>query len=234
MEDMPVSLRSRISLVRRLVESKAFRDGYVFEHVRNGLAFQLRGIRDALGWSQAKMGQEVGKPQNVISRLEDPNYGRPNLQTLLEIASGLGMGLLVKFVPFSRLVQEYEDVSPEALAVARISDRNEQKALKSWANRLLTIQPAAINLSGIINTTISDDSAAKGESTWRPEVIKGGGARNNTYDQRGLFPAAVPAIDSKVTTVFRAPVFHLGTSRIMLKIGDTEDDIETGSGRAVG
>jgi transcriptional regulator with XRE-family HTH domain len=130
---MHVSLRSKSSLVRELISNKEYRDAYVFEHVRNGLAFQLRGIRDDLGWSQARMGLEVGKPQNVISRLEDPNYGRPNLQTLLEIASGLGVGLLVKFVPFSRLVKEFDDVSPLGLAARGISDEEEIRALENWA-----------------------------------------------------------------------------------------------------
>jgi len=120
-------------LIRKLIDDKTYRDAYVFEHVRNGLAFQLRGIRDELGWSQTRMGQEVGKPQNVISRLEDPNCGRRNLQTLLEIASGLGVGLLVKFVPFSRLVREYEDVSPEALLARPVSDEQERQALETWA-----------------------------------------------------------------------------------------------------
>jgi transcriptional regulator with XRE-family HTH domain len=130
-----VNSRSKTSLAQKLIDNKAYRDAYVVEHVRNGLAFQLRGMRDDLGWSQAKMGQEVGKPQNVISRLEDPNYGRPNLQTLLEIASGLGVGLLVRFVPFSRLVREFEDVSPAELAAASISDEAEARALQEWAQQ---------------------------------------------------------------------------------------------------
>lgn len=131
-----MNLRSRKNLVQKLIANKGYRDAYVAEHVRNGLSFQLRTIRERLGWSQARMGQEVGKPQNVISRLEDPDYGRPNVQTLLEIAAGLNMALLVKFVPFSKLLREYEDVSPDALAVKPINA--EAAALEGWASVVAT------------------------------------------------------------------------------------------------
>lgn len=145
---MLVNLRSKTNLVEKLIRDKEYRDAYVFEHVRNGLAFQLRGMRDALGWSQSRMGQEVGKPQNVISRLEDPNYGRPNLQTLLEIASGLGVGLLVKFVPFTRLVKEFEDVSPGALAAPSID--KEQSALEEWAATELAAHHGAAPIAAVL------------------------------------------------------------------------------------
>jgi len=42
--------------------------------------------------------------QNAISRLENPYYGKSTLTTLKRIASAYDVGLLVEFVPFSRLV----------------------------------------------------------------------------------------------------------------------------------
>jgi len=55
------------------------------------------------------------------------------LQTLVEIAEGFDVGLLIKFVPFSRLVREYEDVSFAALSVASVDDTEEAKKLEAWA-----------------------------------------------------------------------------------------------------
>ena len=40
-----------------------------------------------------------------------------SLKTLLEIASELDIALVLKFVPFSRFLREYEDVSPDAMKV---------------------------------------------------------------------------------------------------------------------
>jgi transcriptional regulator with XRE-family HTH domain len=50
------------------------------------------------------LAKEVGMPQNAISRLESPNYGRPTLTTLRRLAGALDVGLIVHFVPFSQLV----------------------------------------------------------------------------------------------------------------------------------
>jgi transcriptional regulator with XRE-family HTH domain len=136
-----------------LLENKKYRDAYVSEHIRNGIPFQIRTMRDDREWTQARLGQEAGKPQNVISRLEDPNYGKVTIQTLLEIAAGFDTALLVKFVPFSRLLQEYEDVSPKALSVPSITD--DISELEQWAQQDEETQEAAAGGSVIYMDTDS-------------------------------------------------------------------------------
>ncbi len=130
---MRVSLSSRKTTVARLLESKAYRDAYVLEHIKNGIAFQIRALREDRGWTQGDLGKAMGKPRNVVSRLEDPNYGKFTLTTLWEIAAAFGVGLLVKFVPFSRLVREYEDVFPTRLSARNITSAEEVAALSEWA-----------------------------------------------------------------------------------------------------
>ena len=124
---------SRNTIVKKLLESKKFRDSYVSENIKRIIPFNLRTMRDEREWSQHEAGQAIGKPQNVISRLESPAYGKLTLQTLLEIAHGYDVGLLIKFVPFSRLIKEYEDVSAQALSAKSVSDEEEASALKEWA-----------------------------------------------------------------------------------------------------
>lgn len=130
-----MKLRSKKSTIARLLESKAYRDAYVLEHIKNGIAFQIRALRDERGWTQEDLGEAMGKPRNVVSRIEDPNYGKFTIATLLETASAFNIGLLVKFVPFSRLVKEYEDVSPAGLSVRRITSFEEAAALLEWAEK---------------------------------------------------------------------------------------------------
>lgn len=130
---MSESLLSRSKFVSKLLKSKAFRDRYVYEHVRNGIPFQIRALRNQREWTQADLGEASGKPRPVISRLEDPNYGKLSLKTLLDIASAFEVALLVKFVPFSRLVKEYQDVSWQALGAKSVTDREERVRLDAWA-----------------------------------------------------------------------------------------------------
>jgi transcriptional regulator with XRE-family HTH domain len=130
-----VNFVSRKTIVKKLLESKKFRDSYVSENIKRVIPFNLRTMRDEREWSQAQTGQALGKPQNVVSRLESPAYGKLTLQTLLEIAHGYDVGLLIKFVPFSRLVKEYEDVSFHALSAKSVSDKEEVAALEEWAEQ---------------------------------------------------------------------------------------------------
>ena len=130
-----MSFESPVSLIEKLIKNKKFRDAFVYEQVKTGIPYQMRAIRKERKWKQGDMGEAVGKPRNVINRLENPSYGKLTLKTLFEIASGCEVALLVKFVPFSRLLKEYEDVSFEALSAPSVTDKAEVKRLQRWASR---------------------------------------------------------------------------------------------------
>jgi transcriptional regulator with XRE-family HTH domain len=110
------------------LSSKEFRRALVAEHLRTGLAYQIRALREKRGWSQAELGRRAGKPQSAISRLEDPDYGRLSLKTLLELAAAFDVALLVQFAAFSELLKRFSDLSPDALAVPDFAHDNLQPA----------------------------------------------------------------------------------------------------------
>ena len=62
----------------------------------------MRSLRGDMSQEQAM--DKLGMNQNAISRLENPYYGKATLTTLKRIAAAYDVGLLVEFVPFSRLV----------------------------------------------------------------------------------------------------------------------------------
>lgn len=130
---MSENLESNVNLASKLLNNPKFRDAFVFEHIKNGVAFQMAAMRDDRDWTQARLGAEAKKPRNVITRLEDPNYGQFSIQTLREIAAAFGVALLVKFVPFSRLLEEYDDVSPQALVAPSVNNSKEAQKIKRWA-----------------------------------------------------------------------------------------------------
>jgi transcriptional regulator with XRE-family HTH domain len=90
--------------------------------IEQGLAWQVRVNREQRGWTQRQLAQKMGTKQSAVSRLEDPEDPGVNLQTLINAAHAFDCALLVKFVPYSMLAHESEDLSPERLYAARFDD----------------------------------------------------------------------------------------------------------------
>ncbi|MGH6841962.1 MAG: helix-turn-helix domain-containing protein [Methylocella sp.] len=114
------------NLSNRLFEklkSKSYREAYVAEHVRTGIAYQIRALRTQRGWSQKRLAEEMGKPQSVVSRLEDPDYGKVSVQTVLDGAAAFDVALLVQYVSFPEFLRRTRDVSPEGLRVDSFDDQ---------------------------------------------------------------------------------------------------------------
>jgi transcriptional regulator with XRE-family HTH domain len=108
----------------RLRRGRSARTQFVDSHLAKTLAFQLRATRDKLGWNQEKLASESGMTQHAISRLESPGYGKPTLTTLKRLAAAMDVGLVVRFVPFSELIdwvsgtpRTIEGLTAAALAV---------------------------------------------------------------------------------------------------------------------
>ncbi|MFZ2162504.1 MAG: helix-turn-helix transcriptional regulator [Sideroxyarcus sp.] len=107
---------SKLTKLKRL-KSKGFRDAYVKATIEQGIAYQIRALRTQRGLSQKELALKLGKTQqSAIARLEDPSYGKFSLSTLEELSAAFDVALLVKFVPYSRLLEETDDLSPAAIS----------------------------------------------------------------------------------------------------------------------
>lgn len=131
-----MSFGSRKEKAKNIIEDKEYRDFYTEAYLKKSIPFQMRTMRTERGWSQTLAGEILGKGQNAISRLESPAYGKLTLQTLIEIAKGYDVGLVIKFVPYSKLLKEYEDVSFDALSAPSPTEKfkDEIEAIWKWAD----------------------------------------------------------------------------------------------------
>ena len=99
-----------------------YRQGYLEGAVEQGIAWQIRANRQRRGMSQELLAKAIGTAQSAVSRAEDPEYGAQSLETLLKIAHAFDCALSVKFIPYSHLALESEDLRPEALLAAPFAD----------------------------------------------------------------------------------------------------------------
>jgi len=100
---------------------KEYRDGFLRTTVRGWIAYQVQALRKKLRMTQTEFAERVGTTQNVISKLEN-DKGTPNVDTLIDIAAGADVALLVQFVPYPEFLTRTADMSIEALQPASIHD----------------------------------------------------------------------------------------------------------------
>jgi transcriptional regulator with XRE-family HTH domain len=116
----PSDRRKRQSKLTTLGKSKSYRDAYLTGHVRAGIAYQIQALREQGGLSQNAFAKKVGTTQSVISRLENPDYGKVTVQTLLQVAVALNIALFIRFCSYLDFLAAIDDVSPSALYVDNI------------------------------------------------------------------------------------------------------------------
>jgi transcriptional regulator with XRE-family HTH domain len=151
-----------LSVIRDELADKEFRDGYVAENARRGLAYQITALREARGWSRAELARQADRPQSNTSRWEDPTYGKYSLSTLIEIAAIFDVALVAKFVSFEELLASVSDLRPSKLAVP--SSEEEQKRMAS-GDRQITAGSALAAFSKQPGQAVSGLGALLSENT---------------------------------------------------------------------
>jgi transcriptional regulator with XRE-family HTH domain len=112
---------TREQLVRKL-QDKEYRDAFVCEQIFSRLPLKIRSIREHRQLSQKQLGEKAGVAQAWVSKLEDPNYGKLTISTLIRLASAFDVGLEIDFVPFAKVLDDALKLSPESFEVPSFAE----------------------------------------------------------------------------------------------------------------
>ena len=108
-------------LIRQLADQE-YRDEFVDASITHGIAAQLRSTRADREWTQKELGERADMRQSVIAQLENPDDGRLSVTTLKRLAAAYHVGLIIRFAPFSELVDWAVDLSTSDLAIPSFAD----------------------------------------------------------------------------------------------------------------
>ena len=115
MSDDTASIRAELWEKMR---KKPYRDNFVAAHLSANIAAQIQAIREARGWKKKELAEKTGMAPARISVMENPSYEKYALSTLRRLASTFDVALIVRFAPFSELVDWVAHLSPERMAVS--------------------------------------------------------------------------------------------------------------------
>ncbi|SRR5258708_2631557 len=110
--------------LQKKLKNKEYRDSFAAEYIYSRIPLKIRAMRERRRLSQQELGRLAEVKQEWISKLEDPNYGRLTLSTLLKIASAFDVGLNVDFVPFSEIFYRSTHLSNEDFDVASFDEES--------------------------------------------------------------------------------------------------------------
>ena len=126
-----------------------FRKQFIDEHINVGIAFQIRSLRNRQNLTQANLAELLGVKQPLISEWENPNYGKYTLGTLKDLAKVFDVGLLVRFLPFSTLVDWTVDLTSDAIAPPNFHEEQSHRALMTFLDKTLNANQAYSSKSAL-------------------------------------------------------------------------------------
>ncbi len=141
-----------------------YREQFVAEEINVGLAFQIRSLRDRQKLTQEDLAKKMKRHQPLVSAWEDPNYGKHTLSTLKDLAKAFDVGLHVRFVPFSMLVDWTADMTPDTIAPPSFGDDAPRNAL------IVNLQKIGVDANRVSSATPAMMDANRTVDFWVPKA----------------------------------------------------------------
>lgn len=153
-------MSERSKLISRLLADKKFRAEYIKAKLSVLVPAQIRGLRlksnNPLMPRQKDLASEMETHQSRISMFESPG-ANVTLDTLADIASALRCGLVVEFVPFSKMLKWENGFSQDAFDITRIDQDIEflDPTVSASIEQKFAFSPAGFSVLGRELTNLS-------------------------------------------------------------------------------
>jgi transcriptional regulator with XRE-family HTH domain len=117
------SSKSRKSeLIDRLISSRRDRESYLRSTLNTLIPSQIKALRLREPWTQKELGEAAGMLQARVSASEKPGAVAFALETLIRYAAAFKVGLQVRFVPLSEMLEWENSYSQDKFKVTKIED----------------------------------------------------------------------------------------------------------------
>lgn len=117
---MQQPLSDRSQLIDKLQRSADSRASYIRGKINVLVPAQLHALRLRLGWTQKQFAQAAKMKQSRVSAMEQPGAVNFNMETLIRSAATCGVGLVVRFVPFSEMLRWENNFDQDSFNPTRI------------------------------------------------------------------------------------------------------------------
>jgi transcriptional regulator with XRE-family HTH domain len=104
------------------MKDKEYRHGMTNAQMEIDLPLQIRALRMQRGWTQPELAANAAMKQPRISNMEKPGVTHFSLETLRRLAEAFDVALVVRFAPFSELLDWSRNFSPDEFAVSSFED----------------------------------------------------------------------------------------------------------------
>ena len=116
-------MTERSTLISRLMSEIEFRTSYIRAKLGTLVPAQIRALRLKSNMPrQSDLAREANMQQSRISMFETPGAANMTLETLARLAAAFKVGMVVKFVPFSVMLQWENEFSLEGFDVRRLEE----------------------------------------------------------------------------------------------------------------
>lgn len=136
-------------MLENLQTGKEYRFAFVEEAIRARLTAQIKALRDQNGWDYRRFSEEIGKKVSWAYRLEDPNEVSPTIPTLLQVAQAFDVGLDVRFLPFTKLLEDVTTLRENSFRVPSFDEElktgrfSKTRRRRRFPNRKTSIKGSA-------------------------------------------------------------------------------------------